>query len=1099
MRLIPFGLVAVLTSLLASTLVPSTADAQFPAEGTLYRFEEGEGSDVIDDISGDVHGSFVGEGASYSDDVPDIGSPNEYSADLTFGSWLKILEVGFVFHDPISGGGAHGDAALEWWQKNPESGHASIFWTSTGAPDANRFNIHWGANFAGPDLDHVITGDYRNAGGSLNDIGNFRGNPPPALERFEWNHIRIERTIIDDVTSGWNWTYNGVLTGDQYKETTIDLPTDPTWLIGGRQNGDAMPMLIDEIRQSVVTRGGCPRDGQADDTRCNFLAIDPTPAGAPAPPPPAGVFTVTMDATDDSGDDLLVYSFTATNEFEEIFLSRSSQPTSSAEFTLSEGVWSITGTVDDDRQCDDDGGGVTCDMEIEIGAPPPYPDQFWIRFEEGDGTDVVASVTRGVTTTDEIIGYLEDGATLGAETASIQGGPENNFHADFAQGFAVIDKISFPFHHPISGSAAPGDATLEWLMNVPARHGHSSIFWTTYTPRDQDRFNIFWNASFTGIADSTQFVDGDFRDPVGSLERIGAPNHNTQTPIPLGEWVHFAITRTDHGDGTWGWDWYINGQVSETQQGAVTFGTLPGSHDWIICGKQKHHSLNALIDEIRITQGLLGPDDFLKIVAGGCPAEHEEQFEDTRCNLLEITGPEDNAAGNFNIKVSAWDETRDELNYTYRAEGDLGQSISRGPLPENSTGLSLSEGTWTITVTVDDNILCSDDGEDVTCTETIDVGPAPPLPDQVYYRFEDAGDGFEVVDSISGDVHGEMVDGATFSTDVPFATIPQTGEENSFSADFNAGMALMTGVPYYHHDPAVIGGADDATVEFFMNIPAPHGHAAYFWTIAENDGDANRFNMFYNASFTGIAGSDEYVEGDYREPGGSIALIGAPNHNTQRPITKGEWHHFAIVRRGAGDDSWEWAWYVDGALSETQSGALTFQALPTATTWWICGRQSSHSLTAFIDEVRMTNWALEEHELLVNTPEVVCEPTGETETDCEDGNDDDCDGLVDDDDPDCDLGVGPFVRGDCDNNGTVGGSPTEAIVLLNFAFRGGVAPSCLAACDAEANGSIGITDALRILRHSFLGVGEPDAPFPDCIASDLGTDVELGCENPLCP
>ena len=95
-------------------------------------------------------------------------------------------------------------------------------------------------------------------------------------------------------------------------------------------------------------------------------------------------------------------------------------------------------------------------------------------------------------------------------------------------------------------------------------------------------------------------------------------------------------------------------------------------------------------------------------------------------------------------------------------------------------------------------------------------------------------------------------------------------------------------------------------------------------------------------------------------------------------------------------------------------------------------------------------------------------------------------------------GVGPFTRGDCDGNGVFGGSPTEAIVLLNFSFRGGAAPPCLAACDAEANGSIGITDALRILRAAFLGTGQPDAPFPDCTTSDLGSDLQLGCETPFC-
>ena len=56
----------------------------------------------------------------------------------------------------------------------------------------------------------------------------------------------------------------------------------------------------------------------------------------------------------------------------------------------------------------------------------------------------------------------------------------------------------------------------------------------------------------------------------------------------------------------------------------------------------------------------------------------------------------------------------------------------------------------------------------------------------------------------------------------------------------------------------------------------------------------------------------------------------------------------------------------------------------------------------------------------------------------------------------------------------------------------------IAACDAEANGSLGITDALRILRAAFLGVGNPDAPFPDCTLSEAASDADLGCENPFC-
>ena len=95
-------------------------------------------------------------------------------------------------------------------------------------------------------------------------------------------------------------------------------------------------------------------------------------------------------------------------------------------------------------------------------------------------------------------------------------------------------------------------------------------------------------------------------------------------------------------------------------------------------------------------------------------------------------------------------------------------------------------------------------------------------------------------------------------------------------------------------------------------------------------------------------------------------------------------------------------------------------------------------------------------------------------------------------------GVGPFNRGDCDGNGRFGGTPTEAIVGLTFTFRGGTEPPCQAACDAEANGVLAITDYVRILRSAFLGLGQPDPPFPGCTTSNLASDVTLGCEQPFC-
>jgi hypothetical protein len=311
--------------------------------------------------------------------------------------------------------------------------------------------------------------------------------------------------------------------------------------------------------------------------------------------------------------------------------------------------------------------------------------------------------------------------------------------------------------------------------------------------------------------------------------------------------------------------------------------------------------------------------------------------------------------------------------------------------------------------------------------------------------------------------------------------------------DFQAGYAIMA-APFINHEPPV-GAAGDTTVEYFMNVPAPHTHASWMWTNADDARDANRFNLFFNASFTGVGGSENFIGGDWRDDGG--ALTSNSIHDAGPELEIGVWNHIAMVRIEGGGE-FEWKWYING---EEAVGMGTFTVdgpLPLAETWLICGRSGGHALSALMDEIRIQNVALEPGDFLIDEGDAPpCVATENPEVSCNDGVDNDCDGTTDDADGDCVVeGVGPFLRGDCDNNGSVGGSPTEAIVLLNFAFRGGTAPPCLAACDAEANGSIGITDALRILRHAFLGVGMPDGPFPDCAVSALGTDVDLGCADP---
>lgn len=88
-----------------------------------------------------------------------------------------------------------------------------------------------------------------------------------------------------------------------------------------------------------------------------------------------------------------------------------------------------------------------------------------------------------------------------------------------------------------------------------------------------------------------------------------------------------------------------------------------------------------------------------------------------------------------------------------------------------------------------------------------------------------------------------------------------------------------------------------------------------------------------------------------------------------------------------------------------------------------------------------------------------------------------------------------FHRGDADDNGQL--QLTDAVRILGFLFLGGPSPTCLEAADADDNGQLQLTDAVRILGFLFLGGAPPSPPGPPSEA--CGTDPvgspDVGCES----
>jgi len=92
-----------------------------------------------------------------------------------------------------------------------------------------------------------------------------------------------------------------------------------------------------------------------------------------------------------------------------------------------------------------------------------------------------------------------------------------------------------------------------------------------------------------------------------------------------------------------------------------------------------------------------------------------------------------------------------------------------------------------------------------------------------------------------------------------------------------------------------------------------------------------------------------------------------------------------------------------------------------------------------------------------------------------------------------------FRRGDVDQNGTM--DLTDAVKILNYLFAGGVEPQCLDAADGDDSGELELTDPIRILNYLFLGTASvPEKPGPfqcgiDETLDPLDCEAYPGCDH----
>jgi hypothetical protein len=263
-------------------------------------------------------------------------------------------------------------------------------------------------------------------------------------------------------------------------------------------------------------------------------------------------------------------------------------------------------------------------------APRTLPPKVaYYRFEEASGVDIIDSISGQVQ--GQFVGVpagME--RTTDVPVAIIpKTGMANTKAADLRQGGSVLMKGSeFIFNESTAGGV-DGGATLEWYMKVPHdgspdiagnSNGHTSIFWTNGIGpgSDSDRFNIIWDTSFTGAANSDRFIAGDYK--TNAATTVMGPYSNG-SPLTEDVWHHIAIVRKDLTPGNttdydFSWDWYIDGTVSPNLH---TLSSIPTPSldvfGWTIAGRPGF-PFYALIDEVRMTAAALTPSQFLNSSAG---------------------------------------------------------------------------------------------------------------------------------------------------------------------------------------------------------------------------------------------------------------------------------------------------------------------------------------------------------------------------------------------------------------------------------------------------------------------------------------------------
>jgi hypothetical protein len=357
--------------------------------------------------------------------------------------------------------------------------------------------------------------------------------------------------------------------------------------------------------------------------------------------------------------------------------------------------------------------------------------------------------------------------------------------------------------------------------------------------------------------------------------------------------------------------------------------------------------------------------------------------------------------------AGAVDDSGDPLLYTFTARSGDGTYLQVGPQPESAAEFTLAAGDWTISLTVDDDLLCRDRAADATCVEILAV--EPDLSRLIsHWR----------LDGSLEDAQESGNDGEFFGEDLPVFVDDRLGNPASaLSFDGNDDYLLVSGkagLPLYAHR--------EFTVAMWVKGPVQDNKRIWSESSSEHD------DTFFSIGAQSRAATGQ-VEVNLRDQNGVSVLA----HRLSAGIVlDNTWHHLAWV-----DAEGDAALYIDG---ERDPADFSYESpdLPLDTTviGGLLTETPGFSFEGVIDDVRAYNYGL--------TAAEVARLAGGQRFHRGDPNDD---GNIDITDGIYILGYlfqggpGPTCAesADADDSGAI--DITDGIYLLHFLFQGGPAPA----------------------------------------------------------